>query len=137
MCPFTRCSEVSRQTPSIKWWSSNYVVILNSDLSQKQRPFLHIPHPASSSPLSSYGWDSRQMTKSISTIAHFIPRGMLVLALGRWPYGYHMLLRVVVFASGLLIATLIYQRMKDFTAWVVVFLIAAIIFNPILPLHLT
>jgi len=62
---------------------------------------------------------------------------MLVLALGRWPYGYHMLLRVVVFASGLLIATLIYQRMKDFTAWVVVFLIAAIIFNPILPLHLT
>jgi hypothetical protein len=62
---------------------------------------------------------------------------MLVLALGRWPYGYYMLLRVVVAATALLLAGLIYQQAKSFTLWLGLFLIVAIVFNPIVPLHLT
>jgi len=73
----------------------------------------------------------------ISGLVHFIPAGMLVLAIGRWPYGYYTLLRVVVLAGGLLLAALIYQRMKTFTIWIGLFLIVAIVFNPIVPLHLT
>jgi hypothetical protein len=62
----------------------------------------------------------------------------LVLALGRWPYGYYMLLRVVVAATALLLVVgLIYQQAKSFTAWFGLFLIVAIVFNPIVPLHLT
>lgn len=62
---------------------------------------------------------------------------MLLLALGHWPYGYYMLLRVVVFAAGLLIASLIYQRAKSITIWVSLFVAAAVIFNPFVPLHIT
>jgi hypothetical protein len=75
--------------------------------------------------------------KMAPALVHFIPPGMLVLALGRWPYGYYMLLRVVVAAAALLVAGLIYQQAKSFTVWFGLFLIVAIIFNPILPLHLT
>jgi hypothetical protein len=70
-------------------------------------------------------------------LIHFIPAGMLVLALGRWPYGYYMLLRVVVAAAALLLVGLIYQQAKSFTVWFGLFLIVAIVFNPIGPLHLT
>jgi hypothetical protein len=72
-----------------------------------------------------------------NALIHFIPSGMLIAAIGRWPYGYYMLLRVVVFAAGLLIAALIYQRMKQVTIWVGLFAIMAIVFNPIIPVHLT
>jgi hypothetical protein len=75
--------------------------------------------------------------KATSGLIHLIPAGMLILAIGRWPYGYYMLLRVVVSAAALLLATLIYQHAKSFTMWVGLFLIVAIVFNPIVPLHLT
>src|SRR5947209_13580381 len=77
------------------------------------------------------------INRVIAGLIHFIPAGMLVLAIGRWPYGYYMLLRVIVFADGLLLAALIYQRMKTFTVWIGFFLIVAIVFNPIIPLHLS
>jgi hypothetical protein len=71
------------------------------------------------------------------SLFHLIPAGMLVLALGHWPYGYYMLLRVVVLAAALLLAGLIYQRTKQFTIWFGLVLIAALVFNPFVPLHLT
>jgi hypothetical protein len=37
-------------------------------------------------------------------------------SIGRWPYGYYMLLRVVVFAAALLQGGLIYQQAKAFHA---------------------
>jgi hypothetical protein len=77
------------------------------------------------------------MSKTTSAIIHFLPSGMLILALGRWPYVYYMLLRVVVLAAALLLAGLIYQQAKSFTIWIGLFLIVAAIFNPIVPLHLT
>jgi hypothetical protein len=62
---------------------------------------------------------------------------MMLIAIGHWPYGYYMLLRVVVLAASLLLAGLIYQRTKQFTIWLGLFLIAALVFNPFVPLHLT
>jgi 4-hydroxybenzoate polyprenyltransferase len=44
---------------------------------------------------------------------------------------------VVVLAAALLLAGLIYQRAKTFTMWVGLSLVLAIVFNPIVPLHLT
>ena len=72
-----------------------------------------------------------------NALIHFIPAGMLIAAVGRWPYGYYMLLRIFVAAAALLLAGLIYQRMKSFTSWFALFLIVVIVFNPIVPLHLT
>jgi hypothetical protein len=77
------------------------------------------------------------MNKATAVFVHFIPAAMLVLALGRWPCGYYMLLRVVVVAAALLLAGLIYQQAKSNTVWFGLFLIVAIVFNPIVPLHLT
>jgi hypothetical protein len=75
--------------------------------------------------------------KAVTALLHFIPAGVLALAIGRWPYGYYMLLRVVVFATALLIAGLICQQARAFTLWLGLFVVVAIIFNPIVPLHLT
>jgi hypothetical protein len=76
------------------------------------------------------------MNKAVTALVHFVPAGMLALALGRWPYSYYMFLRVVVLAAALLIAGLVYQQAKTFTVWVGLFVIVAIVFNPIVPLHL-
>ena len=80
---------------------------------------------------------AEQKQKMPPALIRLIPAGMLVLAVGPWPYGYYMLLRVIVFAGGLLLAALTYQRVKQFTIWIGLFLIVAIVFNPIVPLHLT
>lgn len=56
---------------------------------------------------------------------------------GRWPYAYYMLLRVVVMGAAFLLAGLVYQQAKNFTIWIGLFLIVAIVFNSILPPHLT
>jgi 4-hydroxybenzoate polyprenyltransferase len=45
--------------------------------------------------------------------------------------------RSLVLAAALLIAGSIYQRTKQFTIWLGVFLIIAAVFNPFAPLHLT
>lgn len=62
---------------------------------------------------------------------------MLALAIRRWPYPYYMLLRVVVMGAAVLLAGLIYRQAKNFTIWIGLLLIVAIVFNPILPLRLT
>jgi hypothetical protein len=75
--------------------------------------------------------------KVAAILLHFLPAGMLVLAIARWPYGYYLLLRVVVLVAALLLAGLIYQRAKTFTIWIGLFAVIAIVFNPIVLLHLT
>ena len=62
---------------------------------------------------------------------------MLVIAIGRLPYSYYMLLRVVILAAALLQAGMLYQQTKSFTIWIGLFLVVAIAFNPLVPLHLT
>jgi len=70
-------------------------------------------------------------------LVHWVPVIMLVLAFGAWPYGYFMLLRVIVFLAASLLALDIYRRTGDFRLWCAVFVAIAVLFNPILPVHLT
>jgi hypothetical protein len=70
-------------------------------------------------------------------LVHWVPAIMLVLAFGAWPYGYFMLLRVIVFLGASLLAFDIYRRAGDFELWCVVFVAIAVLFNPLLPVHLT
>jgi hypothetical protein len=62
---------------------------------------------------------------------------MLVAALGPWPYDYYMLLRMIVCVAAALLALLAYRRSDELTIWFGVFVTLAILFNPILPIHLT
>lgn len=60
---------------------------------------------------------------------------LLLGALGRWPYGYYQLLRWITCAAAIWVALLAYAWQKK---WAVVsFGIIAVLFNPLIPIHLT
>lgn len=62
---------------------------------------------------------------------------MLFLAIPEgWPYGYYTILRLVVCASAVFVA---YVAVIDFekTKWAYLFGFVALLFNPLIPIHLT
>jgi hypothetical protein len=70
---------------------------------------------------------------------HLIPAVVAALmlfgALGQWPYGYYQLLRFVVCGVGAYTAFVAYQWQKLWATWLFGFI--AILFNPLIPIHLT
>lgn len=65
------------------------------------------------------------------------PAVLLVAALLPWPYGYYGLLRLVVFAVGTWIAYEQWRFDDAVSGWVVAFGGVALLYNPIMPVHLT
>ena len=63
-----------------------------------------------------------------------VPAAMALLALMDMPYGYYQLLRLVVAAASAVIAVAAWQRASH--AAVIAFGLLALIYNPIVPLHL-
>lgn len=61
---------------------------------------------------------------------------MLFLAMPSdlWPYGYYLLLRWVVAGTGVFAAYVSYNLGKTF--WAIAFGLVALLFNPIIPIHL-
>ena len=61
---------------------------------------------------------------------------MLLLAIpaGLWPYGYYVILRWVVAGSALFVLWVAYRLEKKI--WIGLMAITAILFNPIVPVHL-
>ena len=51
-----------------------------------------------------------------------------------WPYGYYILLRWVVTASAIFLVWIAYNLKKTF--WLFLMGIIALLFNPIVPIHL-
>lgn len=68
-------------------------------------------------------------------IPAFIAALMLLCALGRWPYGYYQLLRWVTCAAAVWVGFLAYGWQKKWAT--VVFAILAVLFNPLVPIHLS
>src|SRR3989338_1272496 len=66
--------------------------------------------------------------------ASYIAAGMSVLAIFLMPYGYYIVLRWVVSIAALLTAFIAYKNNK--TSWVVMAVIALVIWNPITPVYL-
>ncbi len=56
--------------------------------------------------------------KRMLLIPGWIAAGMLLLAVGPWPYGYYQLLRLVVCGVGAYFAYSAYQWGKLWAAWV-------------------
>ncbi len=67
-------------------------------------------------------------------IFRLIAVAMLFWALGRHAYGYYVVLRWVVCGAG--IATAILASGLKKTGWLWIFVSVAVLFNPILPVHL-
>lgn len=67
----------------------------------------------------------------------FIPAVALGLALAPWPYAYYQLLRILVCATAGLIAVAEYNELQRFAGWALAFTVMAVVFNPLISIHLT
>ena len=62
---------------------------------------------------------------------------LLLFALFPWPYGYYVLLRLAVFVVSAWIAYEQWKIDNAISGWVVAFGAVALLYNPLLPVHLT
>ena len=69
-----------------------------------------------------------------SALIKLVVAGLLVWSLSRHPYSYYTLLRWVTFAASIFFAVRAGEREKAILRWV--FIVIALFFNPILPVHL-
>lgn len=67
-------------------------------------------------------------------IARIIAIIFLVLALGRYPYGYYTLIKLVV--CGVTVYGACFAKKMEKIGWVWSFGIIAVLFNPVIPVHL-
>jgi hypothetical protein len=77
---------------------------------------------------------------SVQTLPRFVwivPTILLCFALARLPYGYYALLRIVVCVAAGFLAWSEYQQIRRLSGWGVALALAAVIFNPIIPVYLT
>ena len=78
-------------------------------------------------------------TDMLQNRPHLIPcivaAVVLLGALGGWPYGYYQLLRWITCGAAVWVAFLAYGWEKKWAT--VIFAIVAVLFNPLLPIHLS
>jgi hypothetical protein len=75
-------------------------------------------------------------TKSIPQWVWVVPGILLVIAVARLPYGYYTLTRIVTCGAAALIAVVGFIEQPRVPVWPIVMAIIAILFNPLLPIHL-
>ena len=79
------------------------------------------------------------MRREFSSRPYFIPgllsAVLLLIAIGHWPYNYYTVLRLVVCISGIYIAYTAHQRSLTWIVWCFSFI--ALLFNPLIPVHLS
>lgn len=74
------------------------------------------------------------MSRRPHLIPSLIAALFLIACLGDWPYGYYMVLRVVVCGAAVFVAHLAYAWCHLWATWT--FGVMAALFNPLLPVHL-
>ena len=78
------------------------------------------------------------MTKNSLTLVYIVPAILLLLVtFVNFPYGFYTLLRLIVSISSGFIIYLNYKEEKRITTSVIIFTIICLLFNPIIPVHLT
>jgi hypothetical protein len=65
-----------------------------------------------------------------------VPAAMLLLGLFPLPYGYYTFLRIVVCTSAAILCYAIFADENNLTSWSITFGLIAVLFNPIIPIHL-
>jgi len=72
-----------------------------------------------------------------SSLLYLLPAILLIVALLPLPYGYYQILRLVVTITAGYIAFFEYSKHNELNRVVVAFGIIALLFNPIITVHLT
>ena len=81
--------------------------------------------------------DSRLVSLRHHSSLWLTPVALLILALLPWPYGFYNLLRLVVCVVSAWLAYEQWRYDDAVSGWVVALSIAALLYNPLLPIHLT
>lgn len=66
-----------------------------------------------------------------------LPAALLLIAVAPLPYGYYTFLRIAVTLCACTIGWMAYKERDQISAWVVIFGLVAILFNPLIPVYLT
>lgn len=74
--------------------------------------------------------------RSFTPLIWAVPVVLLLLALAPLPYGYYTLLRIVVCAAAAFLAFKQFQENQRVSGWMVTLLAIAMLFNPLIPVHL-
>jgi len=74
--------------------------------------------------------------KSIPRVLWVVPPVVLVIATARLPYGYYTFTRIVTCGAAAIIAFVCFQARPIIQAWSALLALVAILFNPIIPIHL-
>ena len=69
-------------------------------------------------------------------IAWLLPIALVLAALAPLPYGYYVFLRIVLCGACALLAFSDYRRKQSNNLWLVGLLLLAVIYNPLIPVHL-
>lgn len=69
--------------------------------------------------------------KGSHMVPAFISAVLLLMAIGGWPYGFYVFVRIVVFASAIYLTFASERYKKTILAWIII--IVGVLFNPILP----
>lgn len=64
-----------------------------------------------------------------------VPALMVIVALAPLPYGYYVLLRLIVAVSAGLIAYHQFQMDEKLSLWVIAMGFLAVLYNPVVPIH--
>jgi hypothetical protein len=75
------------------------------------------------------------LTRRPHLVPALISAAMLLAAIGRWPYGYFVLMRWVVCSSAVFVAVVAYKGRRYWGTWL--YGLLALLFNPIIPVHLS
>ena len=73
--------------------------------------------------------------KDLHPAIWWVPIGLLVLAVFPLPYGYYIVLRIIVTICASLIAYGVYKSSGNITPSALLFCVIAILFNPLVPIH--
>ncbi len=65
-----------------------------------------------------------------------VPAILSIVALAQLPYGYYQFLRIVICIAATYLTYREYQLDDKITIWAVIFALLAVLFNPIIPVHL-
>jgi hypothetical protein len=74
--------------------------------------------------------------KSVPRIVWTIPVVLLIVASSRMPYGYYTFTRIVTCGMAISVAALGLQERFLVKSWSLAFLTIAVLFNPLVPIHL-
>jgi hypothetical protein len=76
-----------------------------------------------------------QLARRPHLVPVIISAAMLVAALGKWPYGYFVLMRWVLCSSAVFVAVVAYGSRRHWGTWL--YGLVALLFNPAIPVRLS